>query len=196
MIKIKRRNLYILGIVVLFLALGVIYSRLPNKEEEHKYLTYEKENEVLENVELARDLLTEVKTIKNKKRVEANLDEVVKNENREISRKEAYNAVVTAEKNLSQEDINSARFKIMTLPEEIVIDRFRFNEMLDSVQKTLMITTLQAVDGALESETKEDVDVAVELYNNISQVKFNDDVQEWVQLEIKPKMEKILNIMN
>lgn len=196
MIKIKRRNLYILGIVVLFLALGVIYSRLPNKEEEHKYLTYEKENEVLENVELARDLLTEVKTIKNKKRVEANLDEVVKNENREISRKEAYNAVVTAEKNLSQEDINSARFKIMTLPEEIVIDRFRFNEMLDSVQKTLMIATLQAVDGALESKTKEDVDVAVELYNNISQVKFNDDVQEWVQLEIKPKMEKILNIMN
>lgn len=196
MIKIKRRNLYILGIVVLFLALGVIYSRLPKKEEEHKYLTYEKENEVLENVELARNLLTEVKTIKNKERVEANLDEVVKNENREISRKEAYNAVVTAEETLSQEDINSARFKIMNLPEEIVIDRFRFNEMLDSVQKTLMVSTLQAVDDALESKDSKDVDAAVELYNNISQVKFNDDVQGWIQLELRPKIEKILNIMN
>jgi len=194
MIKIKKRSLYIV-LVITLVTLGVGgYILLPENKVENKFLSYEKENEIIENVELARELLVEVNTIKDKERVEDNLDEVVKNENREISRKEAYNAVVTAKESLSQEDINLARFKIITLPEEIVQDRIRFNEILDKAQQTLMTNASQALDIAINSMDSKDIDAAVEIYNNISKIEFNDGVKEWIHIELEPKVNKILNV--
>lgn len=194
MIKTKKRSLYIV-LVIILVALGFGgYKLLPKNKEEAKFLSFEKENEIIENVELAKELLVEVETIKDKDRVEENLDEVIKNQNREISRKEAYNAVVKAGESISQEDINSARYKIIKLPEEIVQDRFRFNEILDNAQKTLMTNASEALDIAINSMDSKDIDDAIEIYNDISKIEFNDGVKEWIHIELEPKLNKILNV--
>jgi len=194
MIKTKKRSLYIV-LVIILVVLGVgVYKLLPKNKEEDKFLSFEKENEIIENVELAKELLVEVETIKDKERVKENLDEVIKNENREISRKEAYNAVVTAGETMSQEDINSARYKIIKLPEEIVKDRFRFNEILDNAQKTLMTNASEALDIAINTMDSKDIDAAIEIYNDISKIEFNDGVKEWIHIELEPKVNKILNV--
>lgn len=194
MIKTKKRSLYIV-LVIILVVLGVGgYKLLPKNKEEDKFLSFEKEKEIIENVELAKELLVEVETIKDKERVEENLDEVIKNQNREISRKEAYNAVVTASETMSQEDINSARYKIIKLPEEIVQDRFRFNEILDNAQKTLMTNASEALDIAINTMDSKDIDAAIEIYNDISKIEFNDGVKEWIHIELEPKVNKILKV--
>ena len=163
MIKTRKRSLYIV-LVIILVTLGVGgYKLLPKNKEEAKFLSFEKENEVIENVELAKELLVEVETIKDKERVEENLDEVIKNENREISRKEAYNAVVKAGETMAQEDINSARYEIITLPEEIVKDRIRFNEILDKAQQTLMTNASEALDIAVNTMDSKDIDAAIKI---------------------------------
>lgn len=194
MINTKKHSLYIVLVIILVI-LGVVgYKLLPKNEEEDKFLSFEKENEIVENVELAKELLVEVNTIKDKERVEDNLDEVIKNENREISRKQAYNAVVTAGETMSQEDINLARYKIITLPEEIVQDRFRFNEILDKAQQTLMTNASEALDIAINTMDSKDIDAAIEIYNDISKIEFNDGVKEWIHIELEPKANKLLNV--
>ncbi|HBA05299.1 MAG TPA: hypothetical protein DCW51_15905 [Clostridium sp.] len=194
MIKTKKRSLYIV-LVIILVVLGVGgYKLLPKNKEEDKFLSFEKENEIIENVELAKELLVEVETIKDKERVEENLDEVIKNENREISRKEAYNAVVKAGETMAQEDINSARYEIITLPEEIVQDRIRFNEILDKAQQTLMTSASEALDIAVNTMDSKDIDAAIKIYNDISKIEFNDGVKEWIHIELEPKLNKILNV--
>jgi hypothetical protein len=194
MINTKKCSLYIVLVIILVILGVVSYKLLPKNKEEDKFLSFEKEKEIIENVELAKELLVEVNTIKDKERVEDNLDEVVKNENREISRKQAYNAVVTAGETIAQEDINLARYKIITLPEEIVKDRIRFNEILDKAQQTLMTNASEALDIAVNTMNSKDIDAAIEIYNDISKIEFNDGVKEWIHIELEPKANKLLNV--
>ncbi|MEG2917976.1 MAG: hypothetical protein RR891_11575 [Clostridium sp.] len=190
--KFTKKAKIIIGSLIIIIIGFCAYSLLPEPQAKLKLQSTKEEEFTIENIELARQLVSEVNIIKDKELVKKDLKYTEDVYNTKIKRKNATNAIIKASETLSQEDVNEARFLILTLPMSIKGEMIYFNELLDKVQFTIMQNSVDAANIALGSGKTEDIEKAIDLYGEIQNVTFNDGISAWVRDILEPIIQQLI----
>lgn len=181
----------ILGLLGIALVIYVFASAISYYPSYSKKSGKAREQLIIENIESAKELLPKVNILSDKAGISNILDNTKSSLEVKQMHVKAYDALVKAMETKTQKNINEARFLILVLPNSINNIKIDLSNKLDNVQNELIKNAFDAAVYAEGTGKKQDYNKALELYNELLTVQYNEGLLQWVQITLKAEIDKV-----